>query len=49
VHVDQLAGENNHHVCEAMFKGIGRALDEATRLDPKLAGTVPSTKGSFDG
>lgn len=49
LHVDQLAGENNHHVCEAMFKGIGRALDEATRFDPKLRGTVPSTKGSFDG
>jgi len=48
VHVDRVVGENNHHMCEAAFKGLGRALDEATRIDPKLAGAVPSTKGSFD-
>lgn len=49
VHVTQLAGENNHHICEATFKSLGRALDEATRPDPKLGATLPSTKGSFDG
>lgn len=48
-HVTQLAGVNNHHVCEATFKSLGRALDEATRYDPKLGDQLPSTKGSFDG
>lgn len=49
IHVTQLAGENNHHICEATFKSLGRALDEATRIDPKLGDTLPSTKGAFDG
>ncbi len=47
VHVDSIRGINNHHLCEAAFKSLGRALDEATRDDPKLAGTLPSTKGSL--
>jgi imidazoleglycerol-phosphate dehydratase len=49
VHVDALQGANNHHMCEAAFKGFGRALDEATRYDAKLGGALPSTKGGFDG
>lgn len=49
LHVTQLAGVNNHHVCEAAFKSLGRALDEATRYDPKLGDQLPSTKGAFDG
>ena len=49
VHVDALHGANNHHMCEAAFKGFGRALDEATRYDAKLGGALPSTKGGFDG
>lgn len=49
IHVDSLRGENNHHLCEAAFKALGRALDAATRYDEKLRGTLPSTKGSFDG
>lgn len=49
IHVAQLSGENNHHICEATFKSLGRALDEATRLDPKLGDRLPSTKGAFDG
>lgn len=44
LHVKQLAGSNTHHVIEAAFKGLGRALDEATSLDPRVKG-VPSTKG----
>lgn len=49
IHVDRLHGTMNHHICEAAFKGFGRALDEATSLDPRLAGAAPSTKGALDG
>jgi len=45
LHVRLLAGENDHHRAEATFKALARALDDATRLDPRLAGEVPSTKG----
>ena len=46
VHVRVLAGRNAHHVIEAVFKAFGRALDAATRPDPRRVG-VPSTKGSL--
>lgn len=46
LHVRQLAGENAHHVAEATFKALARALMEAVRIDPRVAG-VPSTKGSL--
>ena len=49
LHVRLLAGENDHHRAEASFKALGRALDAATRLDPRIAGVVPSTKGRLDG
>ena len=42
----QLAGENAHHIAEAAFKALARALMEAVRIDPRVAG-VPSTKGSL--
>lgn len=45
LHVRLLAGENDHHRAEAAFKALARALDDATRQDPRLAGQVPSTKG----
>jgi imidazoleglycerol-phosphate dehydratase len=45
LHVRLLAGENDHHRAEAAFKALARALDDATRPDPRLAGDVPSTKG----
>jgi imidazoleglycerol-phosphate dehydratase len=45
LHVRLLAGQNDHHRAEAAFKALARALDEATRPDPRLAGEVPSTKG----
>ena len=45
LHVRLLAGANDHHCAEATFKALARALDEATRPDPRLAGEVPSTKG----
>jgi imidazoleglycerol-phosphate dehydratase len=40
-------GQNLHHIAEALFKATGRALDQATRPDPRLRGGVPSTKGSL--
>ena len=45
LHVRLLAGENDHHRAEATFKALARALDDATRLDPRLGDAVPSTKG----
>ncbi|MHB9149076.1 MAG: imidazoleglycerol-phosphate dehydratase HisB [Thermoleophilia bacterium] len=44
LHIRLLAGSNPHHIIEAVFKGFGRALDQATRLDPRVS-DVPSTKG----
>jgi len=46
VHINVPYGENLHHIIEAVFKGFGRALDAATRLDPRKDG-VPSTKGTI--
>jgi len=40
-------GHNLHHVTEAVFKAVGRALAEATRLNPRIAGILPSTKGTL--
>jgi len=40
-------GGNAHHILEALFKSFARACDAATRLDPRIAGTVPSTKGTL--
>jgi imidazoleglycerol-phosphate dehydratase len=47
LHVDNLRGENAHHQCETVFKAFGRALRMAIELDPRAAGTIPSTKGSL--
>jgi imidazoleglycerol-phosphate dehydratase len=44
VHLDLIRGENPHHIVEAAFKAFARALDQATRRDPRVTG-VPSTKG----
>lgn len=44
LHVIVHYGHNTHHIIEAIFKALGRALDEATLLDPRVKG-VPSTKG----
>lgn len=45
VHARVLYGRDDHHKAEALFKALGRALDAATRLDPRRGGSVPSTKG----
>ncbi|HNC24718.1 MAG TPA: imidazoleglycerol-phosphate dehydratase HisB [Opitutaceae bacterium] len=45
LHVELLYGEEPHHVAEAIFKGLARALDVATQIDPRSADQLPSTKG----
>lgn len=45
LHVRQLAGTNSHHIIEGAFKALGRALSQATRIDPEFADEIPSTKG----
>ena len=47
LHIRQLAGANDHHVAEAAFKALARALDAATQLDHRIAGEIPSTKGTL--
>lgn len=47
LHIDNLRGENAHHVAETMFKAFGRALRAAVALDPAIAGVIPSTKGAL--
>ena len=49
LHAKILYGTNDHHKAEALFKALGRALDIATRIDNKLAGELPSTKGLLEG
>lgn len=46
LHMRQISGLNNHHIAEAAFKAFGKALDEATSLDPRVHGIL-STKGSL--
>ena len=46
LHVERSYGHNVHHIVEGIFKGLGRALDEATRVDPRIRGAL-STKGSL--
>ena len=47
LHVDNLAGNNAHHQAETVFKAFGRALRMALELDPRMAGVMPSTKGTL--
>jgi imidazoleglycerol-phosphate dehydratase len=47
LHARVLAGDNDHHRAEAVFKALARALESATRLDPRLGGGIPSTKGTL--
>ncbi|MGB5092179.1 MAG: imidazoleglycerol-phosphate dehydratase HisB [Parvibaculum sp.] len=45
LHVENMYGENNHHIVESCFKGLARALREAIEIDPRAAHSIPSTKG----
>lgn len=47
LHIDNLRGRNAHHQIETVFKAFGRALRMAVALDPRMAGQMPSTKGSL--
>ena len=49
LHVENLYGENNHHIAETCYKGLARALRSAIALDPRQAGLIPSTKGMLQG
>ena len=47
LHVDMLHGVNSHHIVEATFKSVARALREAVESDPRMAQEIPSTKGAL--
>jgi len=47
LHVDALHGINSHHMAEAAFKSVARALREAIETDPRKADAIPSTKGAL--
>jgi imidazoleglycerol-phosphate dehydratase len=47
LHIDCIRGNNAHHIAETIFKAFGRALRMALEADPRLAGAIPSTKGSL--
>jgi len=47
LHVTMHYGHNLHHITEAVFKAVGRALADATRINPRIAGVLPSTKGAL--
>ena len=47
LHVTQLAGVNSHHIAEAAFKSVARALREAVEPDPRRSDAIPSTKGAL--
>lgn len=47
LHVDMLHGVNSHHIAEAAFKAVARALRIALETDPRSAGAIPSTKGAL--
>ena len=47
LHIDNLRGRNAHHIAETIFKAFGRALRMAVEIDPRMQGTLPSTKGAL--
>ena len=47
LHVENLYGENNHHIAESAFKALARALRSAVEIDPRAADVIPSTKGTL--
>ena len=49
LHARVFYGTDDHHKAEAVFKALGRSLGDATRIDPRIASKVPSTKGRIEG
>jgi imidazoleglycerol-phosphate dehydratase len=47
LHIDNIKGANAHHIAETIFKALGRAIRMAVSADPRMAGIMPSTKGSL--
>jgi len=47
LHLDNIRGRNAHHIAETLFKAFGRAIRMAMTMDPRMAGIMPSTKGSL--
>lgn len=47
LHIDNLKGENSHHIAETIFKAFGRALRMALEVDERMGDVIPSTKGSL--
>ncbi|WP_374290285.1 imidazoleglycerol-phosphate dehydratase HisB [Paenirhodobacter enshiensis] len=47
LHIDKVHGINSHHIAEAGFKAVARALRMAVEIDPRMAGALPSTKGAL--
>lgn len=47
LHIDRLHGFNSHHIAEAAFKSVARALRQAVEADPRADGAIPSTKGTL--
>lgn len=47
LHAEVPYGTNNHHIAEGLFKALARALKQAVAIDPRQAGTIPSTKGTL--
>lgn len=49
LHMENLYGENNHHIAESSFKALARAIKDAVAIDPRKADSIPSTKGTLGG
>ena len=49
LHIENIYGENNHHIVESCFKALARAFRQAIEIDPRKADTIPSTKGTLGG
>ncbi|KWV91977.1 imidazoleglycerol-phosphate dehydratase HisB [Erythrobacter sp. YT30] len=49
LHIELLYGTNNHHICEAIYKGFARAMRVAVERDPRKGSAIPSTKGQLGG
>ena len=47
LHIENLYGDNNHHIVESCFKGLARALRDAIEIDPRTSDRIPSTKGKL--
>ena len=47
LHIDQIHGFNSHHIAEAAFKSVARALRQAVEADPRMSNQLPSTKGAL--